>query len=92
MSAQETKGTGKITEVVVEGTIHVYNIPHHRVQSSFKVSMAALHIKLSVSIVRIGDIMIISVQNPYDIRRKITQEQIWHKLAGVSHKAVVVVQ
>ena len=92
MSAQEKKGTGKIVEVVVEGTIHLSNTPHHRVQSSLKVSTAVLHIKLSVSIMRSGDIMIISAKNPCEMIRQINQDKIWHKSANVLHKSVVAVQ
>ena len=91
-SAQETKGKGKIAAVVVEGTTNSSNTPHHRVQTFFKIFMAALNIELSVSVVRSGDIMIISAQNPCDMRHQITQDKIWHKLTGVSHKAVVEVQ
>ena len=76
----------------MEGNINSSNTPHHRVQPFFKVLMAALNIKLSVSVVRSGDIMIISAQNPCEMRHQITQDKIWHKLEGVSHKALVEVQ
>ena len=91
MSKQEIKGKGKITAVVVEGTIHFSNAPHHRVQSIFKVLTVALHIELSLSIVRSGDIMRIIAHNTCKRRRQITQDKIWHKSAGVLHKAVVMV-
>ena len=91
LSAQKTKGTGEIVAVVVEGTIYLSNTLHHRLQSSFKILMAALHIKLSVSMVRSGDMMIISAHNPCETRHQITQDKIWHKSAGVLHKAVLVV-
>ena len=71
LSAHTIKRTGKIAAVIVEGTIHLSNTPHHRVQSSFKVLTAALHIKLSVSIVRSGEMMRISAYNPCDTRRQI---------------------
>ena len=76
----------------MEGTIHSSNTLHHRVQSLFHVSTDALHIVLSVSIVRSGEIMIIIAQKPHDTGRQITQDKIWQKLAGVSHKAVVALQ
>ena len=76
----------------MEGTIHSSNTPHHWVQTLFQVLMDELHIALSVSIVRSGDIMIISAYNPRETGSKIIQDKIWHKSAGVSHKAVVAVQ
>ena len=65
---------------------------HHRLQSSFQVSAAARHIASSVSIVKSGDIMIISAQNPCETERQTTQDKILHKSSGVSHKEVVAVQ
>ena len=76
--------------VVLEGTIHSSNTPHHRVQSSFQFLAAALHIKLSVSIVISGDIMRNSDQNPCEKIIQITQKT-GYKLAGVLHKALVAV-
>ena len=91
-SAQETNGTGKILGAVVEGNIHFSNTPHHRLHFSFQVLTAALHIAFSVSIVISGDIMRISYQNSRETGSQITQDEIWHELAGVLHKAVVAVQ
>ena len=59
----------------MEGTIHPFNTPHHQVKYLFKVSTVALHIPLSVSILRRGDIMRISAQNPRDTGRQITQDK-----------------
>ena len=72
-----TKRTGykvnrEIVGVVVEGVIYSSNTPHHRVQSLFQISTAALNIILTVSILRSGDIMIISAQNPRETGRQIT--------------------
>ena len=64
---------------VVEGTIHSPNTPHHRVQYPFQVSTAARHIVLSASIVRSGDIIIISAQKPRETVHQTTQYKIYHK-------------
>ena len=92
MSAWEIKVTGKVVGAVVEGKINPSNTMHHRVQSSFQVLKDALHIALSISIMRSGDIMRIISHNPRERIRQTTQGKIWHKSAGVSHKSVVAVQ
>ena len=91
-SAQDKKGTGKSLGAVVVGTIHLSNTQHHWVQYSIHVSTAAIHTKLSVSIARRGEMMIISAQNQRKTRRKITQDKIRHKLSGISHNKVVTIQ
>ena len=90
--AQETKGTGKIVGSVVEGTIYLSNKLNHQTQYSFQVLTDVIHIALSVSIVRSGDINRISAHNPCEMGQQITKDKIWHKPAGVLHKAVVALQ
>ena len=77
---------------MVEGTIHLTNTLHHLVQYLLQVLMAAHYISLSPLMLISGDMKRISSHNQHDTGSQTTQDHIWNKSVGVSHKAVVLLQ